>query len=96
MIAHVPQALCKIEYENRFVESFIVTAAVVPVCFSPSQDLLRPLLCRECKRTDMFSVSVLKFWAQEWEDKLADLIYSFTVKSTNSTNTGTPTRKRHR
>ncbi|KAL8567155.1 hypothetical protein ACOMHN_033057 [Nucella lapillus] len=41
---------------------------------SPSADLLRPMLCRNCKKTDYFVVSVLKYWAQEYEDRLADLI----------------------
>ena len=27
------------------------------VCFSPSAEVLRPMLCRECKKTDYFVVS---------------------------------------
>ncbi|XP_069137872.1 integrator complex subunit 3-like [Argopecten irradians] len=42
----------------------------------PSADLLRPVLCRDCKKHDFFTVSILKYWAQEFEDKLADLILS--------------------
>lgn len=45
-----------------------------PHQISPSWDLLRPVLSRECKRTDYFTVSVLKYWAQEHEDRLAELI----------------------
>ncbi|KAK7115612.1 hypothetical protein V1264_001450 [Littorina saxatilis] len=41
---------------------------------SPSAELLRPMLCRECKKMDYFVVSVLKYWAQEYEDRLAELI----------------------
>ncbi|KAK3097008.1 hypothetical protein FSP39_005554 [Pinctada imbricata] len=56
----------------------------------PSPDLIRPVLCRECKRTDYFAVSILKYWAQEYEDKLAELILSQVTKLN-----GTP-KKRQR
>lgn len=42
--------------------------------FSPSSDLLRIIMCRDCKKTDYFVVSILKYWAQEFEDKLAEHI----------------------
>ena len=58
--------------------------------FRPSQDLIRPVLCRDCKRTDFFTVSILKYWAQEYEEKLADLILSHVSKLN-----GTP-KKRQR
>ncbi|WAR00983.1 INT3-like protein [Mya arenaria] len=58
----------------------------------PSSDLLRPILCRECKKNDFFTVSILNYWAQEFEDKLADLIYSQFSK----VNGGTPNKKRLR
>jgi len=57
----------------------------------PSADLLRPLLCRECKRNDMFTVSLLKYWAQEYADRLAELLHSQITRSS-----GTPKRKGHR
>ena len=60
--------------------------------FSPSSELLRPILCRDCKRTDYFTVSILNYWAQEFEDKLADLIYTQFSK----VNGGTPNKKRQR
>ncbi|XP_071116601.1 integrator complex subunit 3-like [Haliotis cracherodii] len=41
---------------------------------SPAVDLLRPILVRECKKNDFFTVSILKYWAQEHEDRLAELI----------------------
>jgi hypothetical protein len=31
-------------------------------------------MCRDCKKTDYFVVSILKYWAQEFEDKLAEHI----------------------
>ncbi|XP_052795999.1 integrator complex subunit 3-like [Mya arenaria] len=58
----------------------------------PSSDLLRPILCRECKKNDFFTVSILNYWAQEFEDKLADLIYTQFSK----VNGGTPNKKRLR
>lgn len=57
----------------------------------PSAELLRPLLCRECKKNDLFTVSLLKYWAQEYEDRLADLLHTQLTKSN-----GTPNKKRHR
>ena len=59
--------------------------------FRPNADLLRSLLCRECKRNDMFTVSLLKYWAQEYADKLAELLHSQLTRSS-----GTPKRKGHR
>ena len=60
--------------------------------YSPTSELLRPILCRECKRTDFFTVSILNYWAQEFEDKLAELIYTQFSK----VNGGTPNKKRQR
>lgn len=50
---------------------------------------MRPILCRQCKKVDLFTVSILKFWAQEYEDKLADILNTLLTK-----NTATPNRKR--
>ncbi|KAK3595164.1 hypothetical protein CHS0354_002764 [Potamilus streckersoni] len=54
---------------------------------SPTSDMLRPILCRECKHVDLFTVSILKYWAQEYEDKLADLVQAQLTKSSGSGNT---------
>lgn len=43
-------------------------------CFRPTVDLLRNLLTREAKPRDYFVVSLLKYWTQDYEEKLADLI----------------------
>ena len=58
----------------------------------PTAELLRPLLCREYKKNDLFVVSVMKHWAQECEDKLASLLNHQITQSTS----GTPNRKRQR
>ncbi|ESP00344.1 hypothetical protein LOTGIDRAFT_140893, partial [Lottia gigantea] len=50
----------------------------------PTTDLLRPILCRECKKTDLFTPSILKYWAQEHEDRLAEIIYQQLSKVNNS------------
>ncbi|XP_054715725.1 integrator complex subunit 3-like [Uloborus diversus] len=47
----------------------------------PSQTLLKHIMCREVKLTDQFVVSVLKYWTQEHEEKLAELISSQLSKS---------------
>nr|KAG5691545.1 hypothetical protein BaRGS_012345 [Batillaria attramentaria] len=49
-------------------------------------ELLRPVLCRECKKTDFFVVSVLKYWAQEHEDRLAELINSQLTRINGTTS----------
>ena len=59
--------------------------------FSPAMDLLRPIMCRTCKKYDLFTVSILKYWAQDYEDTLAEYIFKLVTK-----NTGTPNRKRQR
>lgn len=46
----------------------------------PSTELLRSVLSRDCKKQDLFAVSVLKYWAQEYEDRLAEIIYNQLTK----------------
>lgn len=58
--------------------------------YRPSSDLIRPILCRDYKKTDFFAVSILKYWAQEYEDKLAEIILAQVSKMN-----GTP-KKRQR
>ncbi|UYV77018.1 INTS3 [Cordylochernes scorpioides] len=43
-------------------------------CCRPCQELLRPVLCREVVPGDNFSVSLLKYWSQEHEEDLAELM----------------------
>lgn len=52
--------------------------------------MIRPILCRDYKKTDFFAVSILKYWAQEYEDKLAEIILAQVSKMN-----GTP-KKRQR
>ncbi|XP_042903927.1 integrator complex subunit 3 isoform X2 [Parasteatoda tepidariorum] len=47
----------------------------------PSAELLKHIMCREVKSNDKFVVSVLKYWTQEHEEKLAELISSQISKS---------------
>ncbi|CAG5134392.1 unnamed protein product, partial [Candidula unifasciata] len=71
-VEHILPILPKLEY-NANAEA-LTSLMVLLKQVSPSWDLLRPVLSRECKRTDYFTVSVLKYWAQEHEDRLAELI----------------------
>ena len=64
-------------------------------CFSPSAEVLRPMLCRECKKSDYFVVSVLKYWAQEYEDRLADLIKEQLTRLNGTTNANKNKRSRY-
>lgn len=58
----------------------------------PSIELLQPMLSREVKGNDLFTVSVLKFWAAEWEDRLAELLNTLVTKPQQFT----PNKKKHR
>ncbi|BFZ01574.1 hypothetical protein BsWGS_04613 [Bradybaena similaris] len=71
-VEHILPILPKLEF-NANAEA-LTSLMVLLKQVSPSWDLLRPVLSRECKRTDYFTVSVLKYWAQEHEDRLAELI----------------------
>lgn len=70
---------------------FIVLLIRLCVLGRPTPELIRPILCRECKKPDLFTVSILKYWAQEYEDKLGELLYSHITRSNS-----TPNRKRPR
>ena len=59
--------------------------------FSLTADLVRPLLCRECRKNDYFSISILKYWSQEFEDELATILKNMLTKSHS-----TPNKKRHK
>ncbi|XP_074650376.1 integrator complex subunit 3-like [Tubulanus polymorphus] len=59
---------------------------------SPNTEILRCILCRECKKNDFFAVSILKYWAEECEEKLAELLLSQLTKNVPNT----PNRKRQR
>ena len=48
-------------------------------------------MMRECKKNDFFTVSILKYWSQEYEDDLATLLKNMLTKSVN-----TPNKKRNR
>lgn len=50
----------------------------------PSADLLKHIMCREVKITDHFVLSALKYWTQEHEEKLAELISGQLSKSGNA------------
>ncbi|KFM81552.1 Integrator complex subunit 3, partial [Stegodyphus mimosarum] len=47
----------------------------------PTPDLLKHVMSREVKANDQFAVSALNYWAQDHEDKLAELISSQLSKS---------------
>ncbi|XP_023239440.1 integrator complex subunit 3 isoform X1 [Centruroides vittatus] len=47
----------------------------------PTAELLKHIMCRDVKLNDQFVVSVLKYWSQEHEEKLAELIGSQLSKS---------------
>ncbi|XP_076443477.1 integrator complex subunit 3-like [Babylonia areolata] len=71
-IEHMLPVLPMLEYSSN--AEALTSLMVLLKQESPSAELLRPMLCRNCKKSDYFVVSVLKYWAQEYEDRLADLI----------------------
>lgn len=89
-VEHIMPILPKLDY-NAHAEA-LTSIMVLLKPHSPTLDLLRPILCRECKKNDLFTVSILNYWAQEFEDKLAELIY-FHFSNVNG---GTPNKKRHK
>ncbi|KAK7476126.1 hypothetical protein BaRGS_00032619, partial [Batillaria attramentaria] len=64
---HILPVLPKLEYS---VNAEALTCLMVLLKQeSPSPELLRPVLCRECKKTDFFVVSVLKLSASSKKDQ---------------------------
>ncbi|KAM7285580.1 integrator complex subunit 3 [Ixodes scapularis] len=47
----------------------------------PSAELLRHILCRDVKGSDLFVVSILKYWTQEHEVQLSELVGALFVKA---------------
>ncbi|XP_064474957.1 integrator complex subunit 3-like [Ornithodoros turicata] len=47
----------------------------------PSAELLKHILCRDAKSNDFFVVSILKYWTQEHEEKLSELVGSLFSKT---------------
>lgn len=47
----------------------------------PSMELLKHILCRDVKSNDLFVVSILKYWTQEHEVQLSELVGSLFAKS---------------
>ena len=44
---------------------------------SPSNDMMRLVLCRRPSKQDLFTTSILKHWAHEEEDKTAECLAHF-------------------
>ncbi|CAH1797938.1 unnamed protein product, partial [Owenia fusiformis] len=89
-IEHIIPILPKLEFSGH---AEALTSLMVQMKEeAPTLELLRPLFCRACKKGDRFTISVLKYWAQENGDRLADQILNLISKCTNST----PNRKRHK
>lgn len=81
-VDYIMPILPKLEFSTHSEAMTSVMVLLKQEC--PTADLLRPLMCREYKKQDMFTVSVLKFWAQEYEDRLAELIYNQLAKANNT------------
>lgn len=89
-VEHIMPILPKLDFSRHAEALTSIMVLLKQDC--PTTELLRPILCRECKKNDFFTVSILNYWAQEFEDKLAELIYAQFSKA----NGGTPSKKRHR
>lgn len=57
---------------------------MVILYYSPTDDSLLYVLRRDGKNADPFALSILRFWSQEHEDKLAELV---TMQLTRHTTT---------
>ncbi|XP_052100494.1 integrator complex subunit 3-like isoform X1 [Mytilus californianus] len=71
-VEHVMPILPKLDFTQHAEALSSILVLLKQEC--PSPDLLRIIMCRDCKKTDYFVVSILKYWAQEFEDKLAEHI----------------------
>lgn len=87
-VEHIMPILPKLDFTQHAEALSSILVLLKQEC--PSSDLLRVIMCRDCKKTDYFVVSILKYWAQEFEDKLAEQINQQVVKFN-----GTP-KKRQR
>ncbi|XP_025077829.1 integrator complex subunit 3-like [Pomacea canaliculata] len=81
---HILPVLPKLEYSTN--AEALTCLMVMLKQESPTPELLRPVLCRECKKSDYFVVSVLKYWAQEHEERLAELINSQLTRVNGATH----------
>jgi len=61
---------------------------------SPSENLLKQLLTREFEATDPTVVSILQYWVQRYEDKMAKLIGVIVNSKPPATSASPPKRKR--
>ncbi|XP_059474245.1 integrator complex subunit 3 isoform X2 [Neocloeon triangulifer] len=50
----------------------------------PSVDLLKNILIRTAKSTDFFVVSIMQYWIQDYEDKVADMVAGLLNKLSSS------------
>ncbi|XP_050400889.1 integrator complex subunit 3 [Patella vulgata] len=81
-VEHILSILPKLDFQTN--AEALTSMLVLLKQENPSADLLRPILCRECKKGDLFATSILKYWAQEHEDRLAEVIYQQLSKLNNS------------
>ncbi|CAI9735301.1 Hypothetical predicted protein [Octopus vulgaris] len=81
-VEHIMPVLPKLEFCTHSEALASIMILLKQEC--PTAELLRPLMCREYKKQDLFTVSVMKNWAHEYEDRLAELLYNLLAKS-NST-----------
>ncbi|XP_064619103.1 integrator complex subunit 3-like [Lineus longissimus] len=88
-VEHILPILPKLEFSAHAEALACILIQLKQEC--PTAELVRCILCRESKKLDFFAVSILKYWAQEYEDRLADLILSQVQKNTTTSN-----RKRQR
>ncbi|KAL5004662.1 hypothetical protein ScPMuIL_018118 [Solemya velum] len=85
---HIMPILPKLEFTCHAEALTSILVSLKQEC--PTTDTLKPILCRDHRKADFFTISILKFWAQEYEDKLAELIHTQIAKFN-----GTP-KKRQR
>ncbi|KAG1669362.1 Integrator complex subunit 3 [Nymphon striatum] len=71
-VEHILPVLPKVEYTGN--AEAITNILLMLKQEKPTDQLLKHLFSREPKRNDFLVASVLKYWSQEHEDKLAELI----------------------
>lgn len=78
--------LSKLEYQTNSEALAHITLMLKNE--EPNEDYLKCILDRDCKKNDSFTISVLRCWARDHCDKLAELVAAQLNKNLNSTTRG--------
>jgi len=85
-LEYILPVLSKLEYQTNSEALAHITLMLKNE--EPSEEYLKCILDRNCKKNDFFTISVLRCWARDHCDKLAELVAAQLNKNLNSTTRG--------